>query len=314
MTNSFKRILVKAMQSKSILQVLDAPPDALRGLSAGSARKLDEAFSIRRLRQLAENRFFHRSMALLHAAGESRFDPGPPLRWERFLRSAPLDYYVAHPGRRFRLDFGPVYYRGRLDDSARVLVVGQDPSTNEILGHRVFVGHSGQRIQGFLRKLGMTRSYVMVNVFLFSVFGQMDAQLRAIALEPPILGFRNDLLDRLKRDNPIEAVIAVGGGARFAIEHWPGSKSVPVVEIVHPAAPNEAMLLASWNQGLERLRKLVEPDDQEALDGHPYGAQFRPQDAAPIPRFDLPFGVPDWHGTGAHSRRDGNKRIVWEAP
>ncbi len=314
MTNSFKRMLVKAMHSKRISQILDAPPNALRGVSANAARKLDEAFSIRRLRQLAENRFFHRSVAILHAAGDGRFDPGPPLQWERFLRIAPLDYYIEHPGRRFRLDFGPVYYRGRLDDSARVLVVGQDPSTNEILGHRVFVGHSGQRIQGFLRKLGITRSYVMVNVFLFSVFGQMDAQLRAIALEQPILSFRNSLFDRLARDNPLEAVIAVGSGAHFAIGHWPGSQDVPVVEIVHPAAPNEAMLLASWNAGLERLRELVEPDDEAAVDPQSYGDTFRPQDAAPIPRFDLPFGVPDWHGTGARSRRDGNKRIVWEAP
>ena len=30
--------------------------------------------------------------------------------------------------------------------AARVLVVGQDPSTNELLAHRIFVGRSGQRV------------------------------------------------------------------------------------------------------------------------------------------------------------------------
>jgi hypothetical protein len=34
----------------------------------------------------------------------------------------------------------------------------------------------------------------------------------------------------------------------------------------------------------------------------------------PIPRQDLPFGLPDWHGQGAHSHRDGNKKIIWSAP
>jgi uracil-DNA glycosylase len=270
---------------------------------------------IRTIEALAKNRFFHRAVAILAASGEIGFDPGPPLPWESFLNQAPLDTYRQHPSRRFRLDFGPVYYRGRLDGTARILVVGQDPSTNEILAHRIFVGRSGQRVQGLLRKLGVTRSYTMLNMFLFSVFGQVDAQLRAIAREPAILGFRNAFLDRLARENPVNAVIAIGSGAQFAIRHWPGSKQVPVVEIVHPAAPNEATLLASWNRALARLRPLVAPDEGEIPDPHPYGTAFQPEDEAPIPRHDLPFGVPDWHGTASsHSTRDGNKTIVWTAP
>jgi uracil-DNA glycosylase len=314
MTDSFNKLLVKAMHGKSVDEILDASPDALFGVSKKNAQKLDEAFKIKTIRQLAQNRFFHRALAILLASGEIQYDPGPPLQWAKFFNGAPLDYYINHPSGRFRLDFGPVYYRGRLDGTARVIVVGQDPAANEILGHRIFVGRSGQRIQGFLKKLGITRSYSMLNMFLYSVFGQVDTTLRAIAKEEPILNYRNTFFDRLANENPIQAIVAVGKGAEFILDHWPGSRNIPIVGIVHPAAPNESMLLASWNNALEQLRDIVGPDDGEQPDPDPYGTTFLPKDKTPIPRYDLPFGMPDWHGDGSRGERDGNKKIIWSAP
>lgn len=314
MTHSFDRMLDKAFHGKSVQVILEASPAALKGVSATDAQLLDEAFGIKTTRDMAENPLFRRAQAVLAATGGLGFDPGPPPEWEDFLASAPLDHYVQHPARRFRLDFGPVYYRGRLDGSARVIVVGQDPSTNEILAHRVFVGRSGQRVQGFLNKLGITRSYIMLNTFLYSVFGQFDAELRGISLEASILNCRNAFLDRLARENPIQAVVAVGNGARHAVQNWPAGQNLPVFGIIHPAAPDEATLLASWNATLSDLRPIVDPDDDGEMDPTPYGSHFRRQDQIPIPRFDLPFGLPDWHGDGSHSHREGNKNIVWTAP
>jgi len=117
-------------------------------------------------------------------------DPGPPSSGEGLFAEAPLAHYLGHASGRFRLHFGPVFYRGRLNGAARVLVLGQDPGTDELLGHRSLVGQSGQRVQRLLGKLGVTRSYVMFNAFLFGVFGQFDAELRSISEEPPILGWR----------------------------------------------------------------------------------------------------------------------------
>ena len=52
-----------------------------------------------------------------------------------------------------------------------------------------------------------------------------------------------------------------------------------------------------------------------------FGTEFTDADNESIPRHDLPFGVPDWQGTGSHARRarhdDGatnNKEIIWKAP
>ncbi len=102
------------------------------------------------------------------------FDPGPvgePL--------APLarDYPGAevYPPADFRLVWGPLSHRGRLDGSARVLIVGQDPGQHESIARRILVGEAGQRVQGFLAKLGRERSYVMLNPFLYSIYGQEGA-------------------------------------------------------------------------------------------------------------------------------------------
>lgn len=314
MTSSYDKMVVAPFRGSTVAELLAASPAALKGVSAADAELLRAAFGIRTIRDLAQNVFFQRAAAILVGAGGVGYDPGPPTAWAGFWAAAPLAYYEQHPARRFRVDFGPVYYRGRLDGSARVLVVGQDPSTNELLAQRVLVGSSGQRVQGYLRKLGLTYSYVIVNAFLFSVFGQFDAQLRSISLEEPILTYRNALFDRLARESNLQAVIAVGNGAQHAVEQWPGRQALPVFGIMHPAALDEAALLASWNASLAGLLAAVGPDDASQPDPTPYGATFQPADLAPIPPEDLPFGVPAWQGNGSHSRRDGNKTIIWTAP
>lgn len=314
MTHSFDKKVDKAFEGRPADEILAASPAALQGVSDADAAQLKQALGIDTVRDLAQNRFFRYATAILAGAGRPDFDPGPPLDWEAFFAEAPIDHYLSHPANRFRLEFGPVYYRGRLDGSARVLVMGQDPSTNEILAQRVFIGHSGQRVQGLLAKLGITRSYVMMNTFLFSVFQQFDTELRNISLEPEILEYRNVYLDRLVASNGIEAIIAIGSGARHAVEQWPGAQGRPVFGLYHPAAP-QAQVTSSWNRALsEGLRAAVRPDDDGDPDPSPYGSAFVEQEIVRIPRFDLPFGLPEWHGrNGGHSHRDGNHRIIWQA-
>jgi hypothetical protein len=239
------------------------------------------------------------------------FDPGPPDPWAERFAAAPLSTYESRPDL-FRVDFGPVMYRGRLDGSARLLVVGQDPSVNELLGHRVFVGQSGQRLQGFLAKLGLTRSYVMLNTFLYSIFGQFEGDNAVLSREDPILGYRNSLFDAVAETNRLSAVLTVGTAARDAVDRWPGSAGRPRTHILHPAFPNTHELLANWNDALDELRGPIEPDEGTER-GEPYGAAFAPGDVLAIPRADLPFGLPGWHGDGDHARRSGDTVIEWHS-
>src|SRR4051794_23973623 len=77
-----------------------------------------------------------------------------------------------YPPRHFRTEWGAVLHRGRLDGSGQVLVVGQDPAAQEAFVRRILVGLAGQRVQGLLARLGITRSYTMLNTFAYSVVTQ----------------------------------------------------------------------------------------------------------------------------------------------
>src|SRR5688500_3546130 len=103
------------------------------------------------------------------------FDPGYFLEPFRTLCS---DYPEAdvYPSGQFRLEWGPIFHRGRLDGSARILVIGQDPAQHETVIRRVLVGEAGRRLQGFLAKLGITKSYSIVNAYLYSVYGSVKAK------------------------------------------------------------------------------------------------------------------------------------------
>jgi hypothetical protein len=317
---SFDLMVVAAHRGKSPVQLLGLNVDALNGVSAGDKQHLQDAFGIRTIGDLASNRFVRAARAIQEEAAGIEHDPGPDVAWTDFFAAAPLATYQAHPSE-FRLDFGPIFYRGRLDGTARVLIVGQDPAANELVGHRAFVGASGQRIQGFLRRLGIRRDYLMINTYLYPVFGQFFGTLAQLSQDPAILGFRNALLDRIADRNPLEAVISVGNAARDAVQRWPGGAAHTVQHITHPSAQDHAALLANWNQGLTALRAIIEPEVGVEVDNTNYGNDFTPADHEPIPRRDLPFGVPEWHGVGSHATRarlpngdTDDKRIIWQAP
>lgn len=294
--------------------------DALLGVSAGDGKHLQDAFGIVSIGDFAANSFARAARTIRHDAAGLDHDPGPDVEWTALFAAAPLAAYQAHP-QDFRLDFGPVYYRGRLDGTTRVLVVGQDPAANELVGHRIFVGRSGQRIQGFLRRIGIRRDYLMINTFLYPVFGQFVGGLRQLSQDPAIQGYRNQLLDRIRDESALEAVIAVGSAGKDAVDRWPGAAGLHVQHITHPSARDHAPLLANWNAGLAALRPLVQPEAQAAADPASYGNDFVDADHEPIPRRDLPFGVPEWHGVGTHATRareadnsTDHKRIIWKAP
>jgi uracil-DNA glycosylase len=310
MGSSFEKIVGQGQKTKTALELAASPPDILTGVSEADAQSLSEALGIETIRDLATNRFVRAAGAVTAAADAvPGYDPGPPSSWEDVFAGAPLATYEGRPDL-FRLDFGPVFYRGRLDGTARVLVVGQDPSVNEILAHRVFVGRSGQRLQGFLGKLAINRSYLMLNTFLYSIFGQFGDDNETLSHQDPILSYRNSQFDKAADENSLRAVVTVGTGAREAVDRWPGSGSLTRVHVLHPAFPNESQLLQNWNTGLTELRAIVEADDG-ANPGPDYGNAFVTEDIVPIPRWDLPFGLPGWHGDGDHGKRDGDRIIEW---
>ena len=154
------------------------------------------------------------------------FDPGYVA--EPYLTLC-ADYPEAdvYPPDQFRLEWGPIFHRGRLDGSARVLVIGQDPAQHETVVRRILVGEAGRRVQGFLAKLGITRSYVFINAFLYSVYGSVKAKTRRNA---QLIDYRNRWIEALLSTGRIEAVVALGTAADEAWKFWLASPAAQVRE------------------------------------------------------------------------------------
>jgi hypothetical protein len=251
------------------------------------------------------------------------FDPGPPAAIAAICARCPPP---SDPSA-FWTAWGPVFYRGRLDGSAKLLCIASDPGPTERVAGRTLVGDAGQRVQGFLAKLGLTRSYLCVNAFPYALHPSRGPDAPSLLADPGQEKWRNEFYDAVRPPAAV-AVVAFGANAQLALDRWPGKPNVPVERIPHPSSRDAAKLLHDWHDAIARLRQVVPADPDGSAGGPNYGSSFREADYAPIPRLDLPFGVPDFLGddhegrTGKPMRRDAVSRpspddgrtLIWVAP
>jgi uracil-DNA glycosylase len=236
------------------------------------------------------------------------FDPGycdDP--WRSLVESYPgADVY---PPADFRIEWGPLFHRGRLDGSARVLVIGQDPAEHEAIARRILIGEAGQRVQGFLSKLGLTSSYVMVNTYLYSIYGQSAGN--AHIGDAAIAAYRNSWIDALLLGKHVQAVVAFGSLADASWRAWAATQphaasGLAYQHVMHPTAPISGsggdpiklveltkIMLAGWNTAIEALRPVVTAETAHAPRYSSTG-HLRASDDVEIPAADLPAGLPEW--------------------
>jgi hypothetical protein len=225
-----------------------------------------------------------------------------------------------YPANQFRIEWGPIFHRGRLDGSARVLVLGQDPAQHETVVRRVLVGEAGRRVQGLLAKLGITRSYVFINTYLYSVYGSVRASTRRSA---GLVDYRNRWLDALLGGGQVQAVIALGQAADEAWRLWQATpagqaSNLAYAPVTHPTQPESSSkgdkaklaaatkkLLQGWSAALQALSPHVtQPELPTPL--VLYGETWADGDRVPIPEADFPAGLPQWmHEQDGWAKRAG---------
>ncbi|HET7517100.1 MAG TPA: hypothetical protein VFN05_05265 [Actinomycetes bacterium] len=238
----------------------------------------------------------------------------------------------------FRWHHGPMFFRGRLDGSAQVVVVGQEGAQDESLSHRSFTGGTGARMQHLLRHLGLDRSYLFLNSFVYPIFGQYTDDLRPLAQDrrSPIVVHRHRVLDKAIVDGDVRLVIAVGRAAKESVATWIGAHGgsadperldqasmgslptrVRAVGVVHPGAAaggSTSEIRADFQRACDLVRSLVETD-AGWLPADPgvdrdLATPFEYRSAA-IPYRDLPFGICPRLGRGGTSsnRTDAQRAI-----
>jgi len=270
------------------------------------------------------------------------YDPGPAKGsgWPELFAATPnyRGLGTAVTGREaFRWHFGPMFYRGRLDGSARVLVIGQEGAQDESLSHRSFTGGTGARMQHLLTHLGVTRSYVFMNTFVYPIFGQYTSTLKGLAQNPvsPIVTHRNALFDKVAAGD-LRLVIAVGEAAKESVATWVtghGGTADPAtlqlatcggplagvrfIGVLHPGGitgGGGAAIKADFVRAVGQIRDWVDadpawlpPDDGAHRDlstAFVYGSD-------PAPYADFPFGTCPRLGRGAtSSNRGDNQRSI----
>lgn len=253
----------------------------------------------------------------------SEFDRGPSAELASLFERVP-DPPVKED---FWFDWGPIFYRGRLDGSARVLCLASDPGPTERIAGRSLVGNAGQRVQGLFSKLGLTRSYVCLNAWAYAVHPSRASAEREKLDEPAQLDWRNEVYDAVTSPE-LEAIIAFGGMAQEALSLWSGRPSVELREVPHPSSHDETRLLDEWRTAVAALRGVVTADNDGDNGGPNYGSEFTESDYAAIPRRDLPFGAPVFLGDDAWVRQkpggaqnsvrrpspDDGHTLIWLAP
>jgi hypothetical protein len=253
------------------------------------------------------------------------FDKGPPTALANHFARLPD---IPEQFREFFwYDWGPVFYRGRLTGNARFLGIASDPGPTERVVGRTLVGDAGQRVQGFLDKIGLTRSYVLVNAYPVAVHPSDGSRAKPVLSDKDQLKWRNRFYDMVIGQE-LQAIVAFGGNAVAALELWKSKPDVLTLEVPHPSSHVESVLLEKWREAIPKLRAVVTPDDDGNASGPNYGATFEESDYQRIPPEDLPFGLPPWMGDDSWGRRatprhnnsvkrpsgDDDHHLMWQAP
>lgn len=253
------------------------------------------------------------------------FDKGPPAAIARHFAALPP--IPLEDRDLFWYDWGLVFYRGRLNGSVKVLGIASDPGPTERLVGRTLVGDAGQRVQGFLTKLGVTTSYTLVNAFPLAVHPSKVNKALPLLSDRDQLAWRNRFYD-LVTNSGLEAIVAFGGNAQAALRLWNTAPDVPTFEIPHPSAHDGGDLAAKWAAAIPAARAAVTPDPGGDQTGPNYGSEITGVDYARIPHADLPYGQPTWIGddhwgrtdsprhnnTIERSSTDPDHTMTWRAP
>jgi hypothetical protein len=183
---------------------------------------------------------------------------------------------------------GPIY-RGR-PASARVLVLADQESHDDLFLFRAMTGDAGQRFQLFLNAIGITKSYAIVRTLPVDTLGLPAQTVNAMVDHPQVRKIYKAIVSRIAAAADTSLAIFVGPLARRMradlMTALPAS-----VHSVEMKAWAENGALDDWKQALQNIKPLSYQKDVSSPSFSYDGSRGQ------IPRSDLPYGTLRWQGT-----------------
>ncbi len=218
-----------------------------------------------------------------NARGRLAYDQGPG-------EFAPLLMGVTNPWPDFSAfgvtqhpSFGTgAIYRGDLT-SAKILVLADQESNDDLFSGRALTGTGGQRFQTFLNAVGAGDDYAIIRTLPVDTIDLSVDKAKTIATNPMVASVRNEILKAILKKGRTQLILAVGPVAQEAIKSL-GSQ-IPVINMDSPMSSTHT---AQWNQALNQIGALR----ISGLTGGKYDGSL-----TAIPRADLPVHTRYWMGT-----------------
>jgi hypothetical protein len=220
----------------------------------------------------------------------SEYDTGPGTSFARLMvgRETGLEWpdftalgAAAHPS----FGCGPIY-RGRPGD-ARILVLADQESQDDLFLYRALTGDAGQRFQEFLRAMGITKSYLILRVLPVDTLGLATSKVQAIVDHAQVRKIYQAIVDRVLAEGNTALALCVGDNARRMRAHV-----VPAgVKTVEMKAWSHSGALSDWKHALQDIHDISYTKDV-ASPSFTYDGR-----RGQIPRIDLPYGTLRWQGS-----------------
>jgi uracil-DNA glycosylase len=213
------------------------------------------------------------------------YDEGPGKEFSKLLLSYFNQDYTSL-GVTSHKSFGPTgIYRGRFDQ-AKVLVIGDQESHDDMFSGRALTGAGGQYLQTFLNSIGATKSYFILRSLPVDTLDLPTEKQIEIAMNQDVSNAREKIIQSVLEFNQTQVILTIGPVAKKIVTDL--KLGLPVINLNQVDDKSNSEIA----EAIKKIKSMKLRLDNKGKD---YKA-----DLSIIPRFDLPAYTRFWMGTSGN--------------
>lgn len=217
-------------------------------------------------------------------SGRRQYDEGPGDYARDLIQFFDQDYWDM--GVTSHQSFGPSgIYRGSFSN-AKVLVLADQFSWDDMFSGRALTGEAGQRLQSFLNALGLNQDYLILRDTPVDMLDlSLDKRIE-IATSKGVSDAREAIIKKVLKEGNTEIVLTLGEVSEAIIKKL-NFGNIPVFNLTSPTSNS---FTSNWQSTFAQVKKAKVSFNKDMM------ASFVPS-LEIIPRSDLPAYTRWWMGT-----------------